>query len=333
MPLKTKLTEMLGIEHPLVQGGMHYVGYAQMAAAVSNAGGLGLITSITITSDNPKDPIGAFREEIRKCKRLTNKPFGVNVTLLPMLGNVDFDAIIQTIIDEKVPVVETAGRNPAPVIKKLREAGIVVIHKCTSVRHALTAQRLGANCVSIDGMDCGGHPGEDDVGNWVLVPKTCKKLTIPVIVSGACSNGQQLAAALAMGAHGMNMGTRFMVTKESPIKDGIKNAIVKADERDTTLVLRSLKNTERVFKNKTALEVQKIEAKHPGNIGKIIHLLRGVNYKKSFYETGDAESSVWSCGQGIGLIDDIPTCKDLVERIVGEAEDIIKRQNAFIAKL
>jgi nitronate monooxygenase len=330
MPLRTTLTELCGIEHPIIQGGMHYVGYAEMAAAVSNAGGLGIVTSITITSSNPEDPLGALRAELEKTKRLTDKPFGVNVTLLPMMGKVDIPAIVQTIIDCGVRVVETAGQNPGEVIKQCKAAGIPVIHKCTSIRHAITAQRQGADMISMDGFDCGGHPGEDDVGNWVLLAKAGQKLGIPFVASGGCATGSQLAAALALGACGMNMGTRFMATKEAPIHDGIKQGLVIADERSTTHVFRSLKNTERVFKNPTALEVQKLEAEHPGDFSKIAHLVAGVNYKKSFQETGDTTSSVWSCGQSLGLIEDVPTCRELIGSIVRDAEGILQKQASFV---
>lgn len=330
MPLKTTLTELCGIKHPIIQGGMHYVGYAEMAAAVSNAGGLGIVTSITITASNPDDPLGALRAELEKCKRLTDKPFGVNVTLLPMMGKVDIPAIVQTIIDCKVKVVETAGQNPGEVIKQCKAAGIPVIHKCTSIRHAVTAARQGADCISMDGFDCGGHPGEDDVGNWVLLAKAGQKLGIPFVASGGCATGSQLAAALALGACGMNMGTRFMATKEAPVHDGIKKGLVEADERSTTHVFRSMKNTERVFKNRVSEEVRKIESEHPGDFSKISHLVAGVNYKKSFQETGDITNSVWSCGQSLGLIEDVPTCKELIESIVGEAETILSKQSSFI---
>jgi NAD(P)H-dependent flavin oxidoreductase YrpB (nitropropane dioxygenase family) len=330
MPIRTKLTELLKIEHPIVQGGMHHVGLAPLAAAVSNAGGLGVITSITVTMSDPKDPLGALRREIQKCRSLTSKPFGVNLTLLPVGGKVDIEGIIRTIIEEKVPVVETAGRNPEKAIKVLKANGIVVMHKCTSIRHALTAQRQGADVISMDGFDCGGHPGEDDVGNWVLLPKAARKLRIPFIASGGCADGKQLAAALALGAVGMNMGTRFMAVKEAPIKDGIKQALVDADERSTTHVLRSLKNTERVFKNPIVTQVQKLEKEFPGDITKIYPLIKGDNYKKSFQVTGNPQDSVWSCGQSLGLIDDVPTCDKLLKDIVSEAEVILARGPSYV---
>jgi len=324
MVLKTKLTELCGIEHPIIQGGMHYVGYAEMAAAVSNAGGLGIITALTVAQ--PPRGKEALRDEIRKCKALTNKPFGVNITLLPVGVPPDYDGIMQVILDEGVKIVETAGRNPEPVIKKLKNAGVIVIHKCVAIRHAETAQRMGADMISMDGFDCGGHPGEEDVGNWVLLARAGRVLKVPFVASGGNVTGSQLAAALAMGAEGVNMGTAFMATKEAPIHDGIKQALVEATERDTTHVFRTLNNTERVYKNKTALEVREIEGKHPGDFSKIAHLVAGANYRVSFQETGDASSSVWSCGQSIGLIEGVPSCKDFIEGVVSEAEDIIKNR-------
>eukprot|EP01061_Rhynchopus_euleeides_P030671 TRINITY_DN50921_c0_g1_i1.p1 TRINITY_DN50921_c0_g1~~TRINITY_DN50921_c0_g1_i1.p1 ORF type:complete len:333 (+),score=148.71 TRINITY_DN50921_c0_g1_i1:60-1058(+) len=319
MVLRTALTEALGIRYPLIQGGMHYVGYASLAAAVSNAGGLGLITALT--QPNPE----ALRREIRKCRELTDKTFGVNITLLPVGTKPDFEGIIRVVVEEKIKVVETAGRNPEKVIRALKEQGIYVIHKCVAIRHALTAQRHGADMISMDGFECGGHPGEEDVGNWILLAKAGKQLTIPFVASGGCGDGTQLAAALSMGACGINMGTRFMATKEAPIHDNIKQAMVKADERSTTLVLRSLKNTERVFKNSTSMKVRELEAQNPGEIGPIYPYLRGENYRKSFQETGDVDSSVWSCGQVLGLINDIPTCAELCKRIHDEAEATILR--------
>eukprot|EP00927_Polykrikos_kofoidii_P004483 TRINITY_DN11770_c0_g1_i2.p1 TRINITY_DN11770_c0_g1~~TRINITY_DN11770_c0_g1_i2.p1 ORF type:complete len:330 (+),score=47.54 TRINITY_DN11770_c0_g1_i2:80-1069(+) len=329
MVLKTKLTKALGIKHPIIQGGMHYVGYAEMAAAVSNAGGLGIITALTVAQ--PPRGKEALRDEIQKCRKLTNKPFGVNLTLLPVGVPPDYDGITQVCIDEGVKVVETAGRNPEAVIKKFKAAGIIVIHKCVSVRHALTAQKVGADFISMDGFDCGGHPGEEDIGNWVLLAQAGQQLKIPFVASGGCATGSQLAAALALGAEGVNMGTRFMATKEAPIKDGIKDALVKAKVTDTTHVMRTLKNTERVFKNPVVMAVREIEEKDPGDFSKISHLVKGENYRKAFQETGDPSNSVWSCGQSIGLINDIPSCQDLVEGIVAEAEDIIR--NRLMSKL
>jgi len=324
MVLKTKLTEALGIKHPVIQGGMHYVGYAEMAAAVSNAGGLGIITALTVA----QPPAGkeALRNEIKKCRKLTDKPFGVNLTLLPVGVPPDYEGIIQVIIEEGVKIVETAGRNPEKVIKQFKDAGVFVIHKCVAVRHALTAQKMGADMISMDGFDCGGHPGEEDVGNWVLLAQAAQELGVPFVASGGSATGGQLAAALAMGAEGLNMGTRFMATKEAPIHQGIKDEMVKAKVTDTTHVFRTLKNTERVYKNATALKVREIEEKNPGDFSAIASMVKGENYRVSFQETGDASTSVWSCGQSIGLIKDIPTCQELLDGLVAEAEDIIRNR-------
>lgn len=322
MVLKTRVTEILGIEHPIIQGEMHYVGYAEMAAAVSNAGGLGIITSLTVAS--PPNGPEALRKEIQKCRGMTKKPFAVNLTLLPVGEPPDYDGIVQVIVDEGVKIVETAGRNPEKVIKQLKEHGVTVIHKCVAVRHAMSAIRMGADMISMDGFDCGGHPGEEDVGNWVLLPKAARVLTVPFVASGGCADGKQLAAALCLGAEGVNMATRFMATKESPIHDNIKKALVDADETSTTHIFRSVKNTERVYKNEQALKVQAIEAEKPGDFGAIYPLVRGELYRKSFQETGNTQDSCWSCGLSIGLIEDIPTCKDLLDNIVKEAEEIMK---------
>lgn len=329
MPLKTKLTEMCGIQYPIIQGGMHFVGYAEMAAAVSNAGGLGIITALTVAQ--PPNGKEALRQEIQKCRQLTDKPFGVNITLLPVGVPPDYEGILSVIIEEGVKVVETAGRNPEAVIKKLKAAGVVVIHKCVAIRHAETAARVGADMISMDGFDCGGHPGEEDVGNWVLLAKAGKVLSIPFVASGGNGTGSQLAAALAMGAEGLNIGTAFMATTEAPIHENIKRAIVEAKETDTTHIFRTMGNTERVYKNKAAAEVRKIESEHPGEFDKIVHLVKGENYRVSFQETGDATDSCWSCGQSLGLIDEILPCKDLVAKICDEAEDIIR--NRLMSKL
>lgn len=321
MVLKTKLTEALGIEHPVIQGGMHYVGYAVLAAAVSNAGGLGIITALTVyQGPNAK---ANLRHEIQMCKALTDRPFGVNITLLPMLSNVDMPGLVQIVIEEGVKIVETAGNKPDAVIAGLKKAGIFVIHKCTTIRHAKKAEKLGVDMISMDGFDCGGHPGEDDVGNWVLIPMAAKALKIPFVVSGGTSNGAQLAASLALGAVGINMGTRFMATVEAPLHPRIKQALVEADAKDTTHVYRSLNNTERVFKNYAAKQVQALEEEHPGDFTKIQHLVRGEYYRRSFQETGDVQNSIWSCGTSIGLIDNIPTCQDLMKEIISDAESVI----------
>lgn len=321
MVLTTRVTKLLGIEHPIIQGGMHYVGYASLAAAVSNAGGLGTITALTQRTPE------ALRSEIRACRRLCpSKPFAVNFTLLPSLAPPDYGAYAAVIVEEGVPVVETAGRNPGKWIAFFKSKGILVVHKCVAVKHALTAERLGADCISMDGFECAGHPGEDDVGNLVLLAKAAGKLRVPYVASGGVGNGRQLAACLALGADGVNMGTRFMATEEAPVHRGIKDALVAADERSTTLVMKSVGNTERVFKNDVALEVQKIERENPGKIDAIRHLVSGENYRRSFQETGDPASSVWSAGPVMGLIDDVPTCAALIARMVADAEAIITRR-------
>jgi len=306
---------------------MHFVSFAELAAAVSNAGGLGVITALS--QPNPE----ALRSEIRKCRTLTNMPVAVNLTLLPALAPPDYGSYAQVIIDEGIKIVETAGNNPAPFIKKFKENGIVVLHKCVSIRHALTAERLGVDIISMDGFECAGHPGEDDVGNFVLLAKAATVLKIPFIASGGVGDGRQLAAALALGADGVNMGTRFMATKECTIHQNIKRALVDGDERSTTHIFRTLKNTERVYKNKTAELVKQKEQEKPGDFSIIRPYVSGALYKESFYTTGDIQSSVWSCGQVMGLIHDIPTCQELVERMVQEAIEIISKLPNCISKL
>lgn len=324
MVLVTKLTQRLGIKHPIIQGGMHYVGYAPLVAAVSNAGGVGMVTALT------QPDATALRAEIQKTRTLLKSPdtpIGVNLTVLPQLKAVDYPAILEVILSEGIPVVETAGSPKcAELWEELRSKNpsICIIHKCTTIRHALKAQAMGCDMISLDGFDCAGHPGEADVGNFVLQPVAARKLGIPYVTSGGVGDGKQLAACLAMGAEGVNMGTRFMATVEAPVHQNIKKALVDGDENSTQLVMRTLKNTERVYRNKTSDEVLEIEAKHPGQIDKIYHLVKGDNYRASFQETGDTESSVWSCGPVMGLIDDVPTCQKLIEGMVSEAEDLIK---------
>lgn len=330
MVLKTRVTEMLGIKHPVIQGGMHYVGYAELAAAVSNAGGLGLITALTQPTPD------ALRQEIRKAKGLLRPGLqvGVNLTLLPALVPPDYDAYMRVVVEEGIKVVETAGASPEEMIRKLKAHNITIIHKCVAVRHALSAIRYGADIISMDGFECGGHPGNDDVGNMVLLPKAARKLTVPFVASGGMADGKQLAAALAMGCDGVNMGTRFMATTEAPIRHEIKQALVDTDERGTMHVMLSVNNTERVFRNPCAQEVFDIEEEHPGDFDKIAHLVKGLKYRESFQETGNTQDSVWSCGQSIGLIDDIPSCQQLIDSVVAEAEAIItQRLSSMVARL
>ena len=318
--MKTAITEMFGIKHPIIQGGMHYVGFAELAAAVSNAGGLGIITGLT------QKTASDLGEEIARCKDMTSAPIGVNLTFLPTLSPPDYPAYVKEIIKGGIKVVETAGRNPAQVMPHLKDAGIKVIHKCTSVRHALKAQEIGCDAVSVDGFECGGHPGEDDIPNMILLPRAADELEIPFVSSGGQVDGRSLVASLAMGAEGMNMGIRFIATKEAPVHQNVKNAIVSASELDTRLVMRPLRNTERVLANASTerlLEKEKTlgaDLKFEDIVGEVA----GV-YPKIMID-GEMDAGVWSCGMAAGLINDIPTCKELIDRIMSEAEGIIKQQ-------
>ncbi|MGB5704313.1 MAG: nitronate monooxygenase family protein, partial [Polyangiales bacterium] len=315
--MKTKITEMLGIQHPIIQGGMHYVGFAELAAAVSNAGGLGIITGLT--QKTPED----LGKEIARCREMTDKPFGVNLTFLPTVSSPDYPGYVDAIIDGGVRIVETAGRNPQEHLPKLQEAGAKIIHKCTSVRHALKAQSIGCDAVSVDGFECGGHPGEDDIPNMILLPRAADELKIPFVASGGMADGRSLVAALAMGAEGMNMGTRFIATKEAPVHENVKQAIVAASELDTRLVMRPLRNTERVLNNAAVERLLEKEQE----LGKdlqfqdIIEQVAGV-YPRIMME-GDMDAGAWSCGMVAGLIHDIPTCQELIDRIMVEAEGLI----------
>ena len=324
--IKTKITEMFEIEHPIIQGGMHYVGFAEMASAVANAGGLGIITGLT--QKTPDD----LANEIAKCHDMTDKPFGVNLTFLPGFQEPDYPGYIEAIIKGGVRIVETAGRSPEAYMPDLKGAGIKVIHKCTSVRHSLKAEKIGCDAVSVDGFECGGHPGEDDIPNMILLPRAAEELSIPFVASGGMGNGQQLAAALSMGADGINMGTRFIATKEAPVHDNVKEALVAASELDTELIMRPLRNTERVLSNGAVSKILEKE-KALGDdiqITDIIDEVAGV-YPKIMQE-GTMDAGAWSCGMVAGLIHDVPTCKELVERIVSDAEEIIKsRLSQFVA--
>ena len=324
--IKTKITEMFGIQHPIIQGGMHYVGFAEMASAVSNAGGLGIITGLT--QKTPED----LAKEIARCHEMTDKPFGVNLTFLPMFNQPDYPGYIQAIIEGGVKAVETAGRNPQAYIETLKAADIKVIHKCTSVRHALKAQDIGCDAASVDGFECGGHPGEDDIPNMILLPRAAEELAIPFVASGGMGNGKQLAAALALGAEGVNLGTRFIATKEAPVHQNVKDALVAASELDTTLIMRSLRNTERVLKNDAVTSIQQKE-KALGDDIKIEDILDEVAgvYPKIMTE-GKMEEGAGSCGMVAGLIHDIPSCQELIDGMVSEAEEIINSRLAkFIA--
>ncbi len=324
--MKTRITELFGIEHPIIQGGMHYVGFAELAAAVSNAGGLGIITGLT-----QKTP-ELLANEIRRCRAMTDKPFGVNLTFLPSVNPPDYPGYMRAIIDGGVKIVETAGNNPAQVLPVLKAAGIKVIHKCTSVRHSLKAEAIGCDAVSVDGFECGGHPGEDDIPNFILLPRAGETLKIPFVASGGMADARSLVAALAMGAEGINMGTRFIATVEAPVHERVKQAIVAASELDTRLIMRSLRNTERVLNN---AGVERLLAKER-DLGSAIKFedimpeVAGV-YPRIMLE-GDMDAGAWSCGMVAGLIHDIPTCQQLIDTIMAEATAIIRqRLEGFLA--
>ena len=320
--MKTRITEMLGIEHPIIQGGMHHVGFAEMAAAVSNAGGLGIITGLT---QGTPEKLAA---EIARCKTMTDKPFGVNITFLPSVTPPDYPGLIQTVIDAGVKVVETAGNNPAPYMPMLKEAGIKVIHKCTAVRHALKAEKVGCDAVSVDGFECGGHPGEDDIPNFILLPRAADELTIPFVSSGGMADARSLVASLAMGAEGMNMGTRFIATKEAPVHDNVKAAILAASELDTRLVMRPLRNTERVLAN-SAVERLLEKEKALGDDIKFEDILPEVaGVYPRIMRKGDMDAGAWSCGMVAGLINDVPTVQELMDRIMTEADSLINQRLA-----
>ncbi len=316
--MKTRITDLFGIEHPIMQGGMHYVGLAELAAAVSNAGGVGIITGLTQRTPE------LLAAEIAKCRELTDKPFGVNLTFLPSLSTPDYPGYVKAIIDGGVKIVETAGNNPAKWLPGLKEAGVKVIHKCTSVRHALKAEAIGCDAVSVDGFECGGHPGEDDVPNFILLPRAAEELKIPFLASGGMADGRSLVAALALGADGMNMGTRFIATKEAPVHENVKQAILNASELDTRLVMRPLRNTERVLVNAGVERLLEKERTLGAALKfeDIIEEVAGV-YPKVMTE-GDMDVGAWSCGMVCGLIHDIPTCDELIRRIMSEAEQIIR---------
>ena len=318
--MKTRITELFGIEHPIIQGGMHYVGYAELASAVSNAGALGILTGLTQPTP------GDLAKEIARCRAMTDRPFGVNLTILPSFRDVPYAEYVRVI-------VETAGRNPEPFLPALKSAGIKVIHKCTSVRHALKAERIGCDAASVDGFECGGHPGEDDVPNMILLPRAAEELKIPFVSSGGMADGRSLVASLALGADGMNMGTRFIATKEAPVHENVKRRLVEADELQTRLVMRSLKNTERVLNNAATEEVLRIEREKGDavTIEDIRHLVAGEQGRKVLQD-GDLDAGAWSCGMVAGLIHDIPTCKELIDRIMAEARSIIlERLEGFLA--
>jgi nitronate monooxygenase len=317
MAIKTRITELLGIEHPIVQGGMQWVGVAEMASAVSNAGGLGILTGLT------QPDAKALAAEIERCRSMTDKPFGVNMTVFPTINPPDYKAYTQAIIDSGVKIVETAG---TPAVRELWEMmkphGIKILHKCTAVRHALSAEKAGVDVISIDGFECAGHPGEDDIPGLILIPAAADKVKIPLLASGGFGDGRGLAAALALGADGINMGTRFTATVEAPIHQSFKDAMVANDERSTDLIFRTFRNTARVAKNEISQQV--VAAEREGKpFEEVAHLVKGVRGREGL-STGDTNHGIWSAGMIQGLIHDVPTCEVLVSRIVKDAEAIIK---------
>ncbi|KAF5311624.1 hypothetical protein D9611_009440 [Ephemerocybe angulata] len=316
MPIVTSVTKMLGIRVPVIQGGMQWVGVPALAAAVSEAGGLGILTALTQPSPD------ALRIAIRETRKLTSKPFGVNITLLPSINPPDYPGYARAAVEEGVRIFETAGNNPGPLIKYFKENGCIVIHKCTTIRHAKSAEKHGVDCLSIDGFECAGHPGDEDIGGLVLLARAARELKVPYVASGGIADARGMAAALALGASGVNMGTRFMCTVESPIHQNIKDKIVASTERDTVHVFRTLHNTSRVFKNKVSMEVVAIEKRGNAKFEDVKDLVSGAR-GKGVYEFGDPDYGVWTVGIAMGLIEDVPTCKVLVERLERETVEII----------
>ncbi len=322
--IKTRFTEEYGIVHPIVMGGMQWVGRAELVAAVANAGALGFVTALT--QPTPED----LMKEIERCRELTDKPFGVNLTILPTLKETPYDEYRQAIVEAGIKIVETAGNNPQPHLPTFKEAGIKVIHKCTSVRHGIKAQKIGCDAISMDGFECAGHPGEDDIPNLVLLPIARDVISIPMIASGGFGDARGLVAALALGAEGINMGTRFMATRESCIHENVKQRMVENNERSTDLIFRTLRNTARVAKNSVSQEVVEIESKGNATIDDIAHLVAGQRGRVVF-ESGDVDHGIWSAGMVQGLIHDIPTVDELVSRIVKGAEEIIDRLGTLVS--
>ncbi len=323
--MKTRITELFGITHPIIQGGMHYVGFAELAAAVSNAGGLGILTGLT-----QKTPENLARE-ITRCRQMTDRPFGVNLTFLPAVTPPDYPGFVRAIIEGGVMIVETAGNNPAQWLPELKAHGIKVIHKCTAIRHARTAERIGVDALSIDGFECGGHPGEDDIPSMILLPRAAEVLSVPFVASGGMADGRSLVASLALGAEGINMGTRFIATQEAPVHNHVKQALLAATERDTRLIMRPLRNTERVLNNKAVEQILETERQHGAELAfaDIAERVAGV-YPRVMTE-GEMDAGAWSCGMVAGLIHDIPTVRDLINRIMAEAETLIQDRLAGLA--
>lgn len=317
MQMKTPVTELLGIRYPIIQGGMQWVGRAELSSAVSNAGGLGILTGLT--QPTPE----ALGREIDRCREMTNRPFGVNLTIFPTITPPPYDAYLDVIIDKRVGIVETAGSDAVNFIPRMKSAGIKVIHKCVSVRHAVTAERLGVDAISIDGFECAGHPGEEDIPGLVLIPAAVSRLKVPVIASGGIADGRGMAAALALGAAGVNMGTRFCATKEAPIHENIKQALLNASERDTNLIFRSLRNTARVLKNRISDEVVATE-RRGCTFEDIRPLVAGARGKAAL-EAGATQDGIVTAGVAVGLINDIPTCAELIERMVAECHQRLEK--------
>jgi nitronate monooxygenase len=319
--LKTRITELFGIERPIIQGGLMWIARAELASAMANAGGIGFMTALTFPDAE------GLRAEIRKCREMTAKPFGVNLTFLPSLRSIDYPAYITVCIEEGIKFIETAGRNPEPYMEQIKSAGIKVVHKCTSVRHAIKAEKIGCDVVSIDGFEAAGHPGEDDVTSLILIPLTRDAIDIPIIASGGFADGRGLVGALGLGADGMNMGTRFVATKEAPVHENVKQALVDHGERDTRLIMRTLRNTERVLHNPTVDKVLEIESKGDTKIEDLIPYVSGM-VGKEMLDDGDMERGVLAAGQSVGLVRDIPTCQELLDSIMAEAEKIINEKFA-----
>ena len=326
--IRTRITEMFGVETPLVMGGMTGVGYAPLVAAVANAGALGFITA------HHSQSAEELHAEIQKCRNLTDKPFGVNLTLLPSLNPIPYDEYRQAIIESGIKIVETAGRAPVDHLPAFKAAGVKVIHKCTSVRHSISAVKHGCDVISIDGFECAGHPGEDDIGLIVLLPATVDAVgDVPVIASGGMADGRSLAAALALGADGVNMGTRFMATRECAIHENVKKKIVENTERDTLLTNRTLRNTSRVARNAISEEVVKIQMDPTKTIEDVRHLVAGVRGRTNVMGQGDTDGGIWTVGQSQGLIHDVPTCKELVAHIMRQAEDVLEKNARRVAAM
>lgn len=321
--MKTEVTRLLGIDYPIVQGGMQWVGLAELAAAVSNAGGLGILTALT--QPTPED----LAREIGRCRAMTDRPFGVNLTMLPAVKPPPYERYLDVIIDSGITIVETAGNSPRAFVERMKTHGIRILHKCTSVRHALSAERAGVDIISIDGFECAGHPGEDDIPGLILIPAAVRALRIPVIASGGIADGRGMAAALALGAQGVNMGTRFLCTREAPVHDGLKQALVAAGERDTNLILRSMRNTARVFRNAVSDEVVALEKRPGGAQFEEVRPLVAGQRGRAAMQSGDVQDGIVSAGMAIGLIDDIPSCDDLIRRMVADCRTHLRRALAL----